>query len=369
MQLLQQESNLRFKFTWLVSARADLSFFLLPVLAAAGLYLLLQNPAVARSAVLSLLILQGLGSGPFHIGNTWFQLENKILSNHILGTGYRRISLILGLLAIVVLSCWAMYYVPQLITALFMATSIHHMLRQNAGILLLYHNHGQECVVSKPLEASTLHKAAWLFALLYLTRFEPEGSWQHWLVLSASIAMSFALLVSIKSYISDLLDQAKTGLPINCSALLFWAVSIVFFSPIAFLGKDYNQALLIPLVMHWCQYIAINWIIASRRQAASGSKSPVFAKFTLISLLATVLVLSIGYANASIIANGWLSRVAAGLLIGISFIHYLQDAYLWRFRDPVIRQHFLPYLKPNSASESIYSRQPGTEREASPALR
>lgn len=369
MQLLKQESKLRFKFGWLVSARADLVFFVLPILAAAGLYSILQNPAIAGSAVLSLLILQGLGSGPFHIGNTWFQFENKTLSDHILGNGYRRLAVVLGLLTIVLLSCAGMIYFPPLITAIFMATSIHHMLRQNAGILRLYHNHGEECVVSKQLEASTLHRATWLYALLYLARFAPESSWQHLPYLIAAFSMFIALSLSIKRYITDLLDQARTGLPINCSALLFWGVSLVFFSPLAFLGKDYNQALLIPLVMHWFQYIAINWTIAGRRQAAAERRFPVMAKFIAFSLLTSALILSIGYASVSIISAGWLSKVAAGLLIGISFIHYLQDACLWKFRDPVIRKQFLPYLKPASVNESIDSRQPAAEREPCPALR
>ncbi|MCA9804377.1 MAG: hypothetical protein KC777_20550, partial [Cyanobacteria bacterium HKST-UBA02] len=35
----------------------------------------------------------------------------------------------------------------------------------------------------------------------------------------------------------------------------------------------------------------------------------------------------------------------SGAIMGLSFVHYLQDAWLWRFRDPFIRQSVLPFLK------------------------
>jgi hypothetical protein len=341
------------RFTWLFDFKTDLAFFFAPVFAAALLFALLQNGAIASSALLSFAILQGLGLGPFHTGVTWTHLADKEVRDHLLSSGRRRVLILLLMLSGVAASSIGMLINPLLVLAVYMASSVHHIVQQNAGILLLYHNHGKEVAVRKELEVGTLHAAAVFCSVVFLWRFAVAGTWQHFAFGACTVGTLLWVGIATWNFLSEVRRQSNEGLPVNGSSLLFWALAMGFFLPLAFLGKNYNQALLMPLVMHWFQYIGLNWILFKRKDRQSGfCSSPVYTRrLIVISMSWTAFLLLLGTLAEPIYAiSPTLQSLLAGMFMGLVMLHYIQDAFLWKLRDPFLRQRLLPYLKPQEVS-------------------
>ncbi|MCA9805764.1 MAG: hypothetical protein KC777_27520, partial [Cyanobacteria bacterium HKST-UBA02] len=286
-------ATMNLRYPWLVSARADGLFLFLPVMIALLAFGLLQSTPIKSSAILSFIVLQGLGLGPLHLGMTWAHFKDSDTRDHLIGPGKKRLLLagaavlgILGLSAVLTLAA------PVLVIALFMATSIHHIAKQNEGILLLYHNRDGECLPPRELENRTIILSAWLCAIIFLARQAPPASLQQLALSALAAVVSLFFAFSIRNYLASILMQARTGLAINVPALMFWGVCVAFLFPFAFQGENYTTALFAPLVMHWFQYVFINWILVCRRQASKAGIS--LRSLLAIATIYMITILAIG---------------------------------------------------------------------------
>ena len=335
--------KIHLKNNWLISARIDLLFFFVPVLFGLATLIILRNTTISSSACLTFLALQGLGLGPLHMGMSWAHFKDSQIFNHFLGSGSKQILAVTLIATILGFSCLSILLKPEIVIALFLATTIHHIVKQNAGILLLYHNQG-ECIPSKDIEARTLNISAWFCALIFLARTSPGAEQILFSILAAGALI--LLLLSIKEYLFSLHQQANKGHSINIPALMFWVLSVLFFLPFAWLVNDYNKFLVAPLVMHWFQYVIVNWVLINRRKTMSKNKELSPASFFFISALFMLAILTAGTIVSMPAYSETVGfKLFTGMIIGLSLIHYAQDAILWRFSNPLIKNKVLQYLK------------------------
>lgn len=157
----------------------------------------------------------------------------------------------------------------------------------------------------------------------------------------AGLAYCFAFLLSISR-------QLNSGKYLNLSHFCFWLLCIAYLIPFAFLGKDYDDALMIPLVIHWCQYIGINYVVA-RRKYEDGHTEDLPAKhplglyalsgFGLVSVIAVLTYFQKSYGD-----NALPGQILRGAILGMGMVHYYLDGFIWRFRDKFPRDAMLPFL-------------------------
>lgn len=337
-------SKANLQYNWLIGAQIDWLFFFLPIVFGYAVLFLVTQVEVTSSAVLMFLALQGFGLGPFHLGMSWAHFRDRQTKEHIVGSGQRKTFIYLLIAAIALLSSLAMLFTPELLAIVFLVTTVHHIVRQNAGILLLYHNKN-ECVPPKELEERTLNLSTLMLAFIFLARSTTASNIQQSILALIVLLIAIPFILSVVSYIVSLLKQMKEGKKINVPAFCFWVISVLFFLPFTFVETDYNKCLIAPLVIHWFQYIIVNWMLFSRR--STEVQSPKIQEVIGISAMIMLLVILSG--AVAIHLAGLESPTVillSGFIIGLTLIHYLQDAFLWRLRDPVIKKRIIPYLKP-----------------------
>lgn len=342
-------AHMQIRSGWLFSKQLDLSILFLPLFLAIGFWLVFHLYGMGQSTFLAFVILQGLGLGPFHQGVTWFYFFDPDLRQHFVGNRAALVKVTVLFILILAASIVGMMTVPTVVYFIFVLWTIQHIVQQNVGILLLYHNHdGKEAIVNRDLEISTIHRAAWLWMLIFFSRLAPAGTLIQvcaWLVVMFA---SIDLCILLFRYLLELSKLLRSDLVLNVPAQIFWLGSLMFFFPLALIS-DYNEALLIPLVMHWLQYIGLNLILTQRKY------EKMVAGFSKIAPRSVVLYCGCAFVALFVLAGlaagspGHCSFTAhnafVGLILGIGMLHYLQDAHLWRFKNPVIRKSLLPYLK------------------------
>jgi len=349
-----------YTFNWLVSRKVDLAVFFLPFFFGVLALWLLQQPNTAASVAVFFLVSQFFGVGPLHLGPAWKLLSEPRIYECVVGTGRRRIfalSLLFGILLGVPIA-YAFY--PAFVLAVFIAFTIHHLTAQNMGILRLYYNHGAEVVPERGLEVATVQWAAWFFSSVFVYRTALlTGLEGLVLLLFAAVSLINCLISSIR-YFQDMTAKARSkDLPINRAAILFWCVSLLFLAPLAFWGKSYEEGIMIPLVMHWAQYLGLNWILACRKQKGSVEEHGHTSKLLVYGIGIACLFMTIGCVGALGYEYGAFGQygkavydLVFGVILAFSFVHYLQDAFVWKFSEPVLRQEILAYLKESPSSKS-----------------
>ncbi len=334
----------RVTYNWLIGARTDSLFFFLPLLFGFAVILALMQTDVSSSACLTFLALQGLGLGPFHMGMTWAHFKDSETNQHLVGTREQKLKALATTALIMVFCIVGMFANSSVVTAVFLATTIHHIVKQNSGILRLYHNSG-ESIPPRQIEEKTLNLSAWLCALIFLARNSSVINMQYLLYAAALVVLTL-FIFSAREYLDQLFSRANSENQVNIPALLFWLLSVLFFLPFSFITNDYNHFLVAPLVMHWFQYVVINFVLIKRREDATGASSINIGNFLILSAMFMIFIISTGawvvtYANV----ESPLFKAFTGFLIALTLIHYVQDAVLWRFRDPVLKKMIIPYLK------------------------
>jgi len=372
---MQQALPKPVKFAWLFGARTDLLFFYAPILFGC-LLLAGEQSMLSSSALWAIVLLNALGAGPFHQGATWlsyFDPRNRAEFN---ATPLKRFVFFAAPLLIFFGTIAGMMIYPLAAILIFFAWSLQHIVSQNIGILLLYHNHdSDEAVVDRRLEIRTQVMSALTFGLLFFYRAMFESAHHEILVSAPQIQLSpFTTTVvwlsyllplvaaiglytawSIGKYFYELNCRLQEGKALNVPALMFWVYSIASLLPLAMLGKSFEEGNLIPSTVHWFQYIVINYVLVKNKSGissvAAGGIPPIPAGsgrstrlFFLVGLLAVVCVM--GTSLAAVAAGGQpkLQQLLIGIVMGFGGVHYFLDAYLWRFREPSRRQAVLPYL-------------------------
>jgi len=344
-------SSSRAKFVWMFGQKLDLAFFFLPVILAPLIFLLSQLDTFAKTALWGLIVLNAFGLGDFHVGITWFNYFDRKNWNYYSNSVTRRMTYLFAPSAIVILTVVGMFLCPGLVFLVYVCWSIQHLVQQNVGLLLLYHNHGQnEAIVPRTLEVRTLHLAAIFYSLLFAQRilFTQVASSPVWKAVVIGIGIAFALAVVL--YLKELIQQVCNGAYLNASAFLFWCLSMYFFVPFAFFGKSYSDAILIANIMHWAQYVGIMYVLVRRKyrneQLSNLAWRYPIALFCILGL-SMVALLDISRALPLTIIHNCptLATSALGFVLGMGMVHYFQDAFMWRFREPYYRETVLSYLR------------------------
>lgn len=343
----QKESSLR--FDWMFGQRADLLFFFLPVVLALAIFYGLEQAHALSLAVAIVVLEQAFGLGAFHQGATWFHFFDKVNRSQYLGD-FRKFSVYMGIpMLLFAGTVVSDLFFPAFTFFLYICWSLNHAVQQNIGVLLLYHNgRAGEAVVPRPIEAWSQRWAAIFFSLLYADRVLLKHSLTEpfWYVLIAGSGL-IALGAGV-AYCLELAKQVKQEKHVNVPAFAFWLLCMVYLLPFAFLGKNYGDAILIPLVVHWCQYIGINWILAERKYSGELTRNlPISKPMLLMTVVGIALIavsMSLGLTASFTEEDNMVKRLCVGIVLGLGMMHYYMDGYIWKFRDQFPRETMLPYL-------------------------
>lgn len=360
----------------------DLFFFFLSALLGLGVFAITQSTLSAKSLILAALIPTAFGLGPFHQGPTWFMYFDSKNREYYGSTQKQRWIYFFAPPLIVLASVLSFVYFKPLVLAVWFVWSIQHLVQQNVGILLLYHNHREnEAIVERKHEVLTLQVPAVLFTLLFVRRVLMNNQSNIWFD-SLLLALAGYTVFLLIGYLIRLRKGMSEGKTLNMPAMGFWALSVVSLSPMAVLGRDFGEAAIAPLTWHWFQYIGLNWKLMRKKYVANDSletdKNSSAATTTTAatedkrlescsanlpgsSPLALFLIVCFSLVVINIGLSVW-SRVPGlndhfkdallGLLIGLVNAHYFVDAFVWRFREPFQRTTILPYLKDSRPQSS-----------------
>jgi len=344
----------RARFVWMFGQRIDLLAFFLPAVLAPLVFIIGQSSLLVKSALWTAVFLNAFGLGDFHVGITWLNYFDRKNLDYYKSSRAKRAIYYLAPPLIIVFTVLGSFFCPAATASVYMIWSVQHLVQQNVGLLLLYHNHGQnEAIVNRTLEVRSLHLAAIFFSLLFAQRIflMQLAQFAIWKIMVALVGIAF--VVAILLYLRELIVQLRRGAYLNVPAFLFWCLSIYFFMPFAFLGNSFLDALLIANIMHWAQYIGIMFVLVKRKYADEQIKNlpmghPVM--FFFVMGLGGLLLLELGRAlpQTAIHLPPLLSQSLLSVVLGFGMVHYFQDAFMWRFREPYYRETVLAYLRKKS---------------------
>lgn len=341
-------SRPRFSCNWLFGFKQDLIIFFLPCLISISLLWASDTGLFFAftwgffTAEIAPLI------GWFHGGSSWFHYLDEDNRGYFNETTKKFVIYFIMPAVIVLTSIALHFYFYVLIMVLYMMWTVQHLTQQNVGILLLYRsNSPTESNISRRFEARTIQLPAVLFGFTFLARniyMLPDSSCTMLLAISVIVTTALSCV-----YLFLHIKQANEGKCINLSALAFWQLSVWFFLPLAVFGKTFAQAMVLPLMAHWCQYIGLNYILVSRKYEEKNHvkffrSKPLIVYLVLCACFAIAIVMTEKFSNNAAIA-AWIRQVLTGTVIGLSLVHYFQDFFIWRFREPFLRKALLVYLK------------------------
>lgn len=334
----------KFYYPWMFGRTYDLAFFFCPIVLAFACFAAIQNNLIAQG-VMFMVVTNALGIGPMHQGPTWFFYLDRKNREHWLGDWQRTLIYFAGPPIVFGLSVLGSLYAPGLNYLVTTSWGVQHFVQQNFGILMLYHNKGTaEALPPRSLMLRSLWAPAFFFSAVYAWRliFKSPQVWPAYAVIAA---VGVWALFEIFIYLKELRRQTLAGAKINVPALLFWALSVFYFAPFALLSVDESTAFVVPGTLHWVQYIALNWMLVrfkyvEERKEDLPPGNPVFLMI-LVSLFFYGIWLAIVAAKYGDKSQ---MQLMNGFLIGMSNVHYYQDAFLWRFREKFQRESIMPYL-------------------------
>lgn len=348
--------NVRVAYPWMFGRNFDLAFFFAPVALAIGLFALSQANVVAASFFWIVLVLNAFGAGPFHWGPTWFFYFDKNNRNHYLSDRRLRFIFFAGPPLILAVCVSGMFVAPWLIFAITSAWAIQHLVQQNVGILLLYHNHGKgEAIVPKALESRSLWAPTIFFSLLFVQRMLFSGSTNP-IFIGLLVISGLWAIATTALYVRELAQQVRSGNTLNAPAFLFWLISVACFIPFGLLGKGFDDAFIIPVTIHWFQYIGLNYMLVKNKYvddqiANLPAKSPRALFFGICTVALMIGVGLLLWKQSGTLGKGAAFNIVGGLVFALANIHYYLDAFIWRFREEYQRKAVLPYLlKPRQAA-------------------
>jgi hypothetical protein len=352
MQAIPQKAKAQsvFGFDWMFSPWQDFLYFFLPVPFAFLLFCGAQAFESTNALLYAVIAQEVIGLGAFHQGATWFHFLDKDNRGHYF-TGLKgKLNFVVVPLALFFSFLIGEMYVPALAFLVYVCWSLNHAVQQNIGIMLLYQNGKaqDEAKIPRDVQVWSQRWMAVCFSLLFFKRMLLPGT-ELAELMWVPIGISGALGVAIcAAYIWKVARQVSAGKYLNMPGFLFWLVCITYLLPFGFIGKNYDDAVLIPLVVHWCQYIGINYVVARRKyENGVGDRLPlqrpvlvyVLAGFSLVTTI-TVLAYFQKMQGDSDMAG----KTLRGMILGLGMVHYYLDGFIWRFREKFPREAMLPYL-------------------------
>lgn len=347
------KEGVRLEYPWMFGRSYDLLFFFFPALLGIIFFALWRYTALGTSAIWTILLLEAFGAGAFHWGPTWFAYFDKKNRDYWKTQPFRMAVFYIGPFLIMTVCILGNIYYPWLITLVTMLWALQHLIQQNVGILLLYHNQGRgEAIVERPIEMRSQQVPSIFFASIFYWRYF-FGAPKNALCAFLGAVLLIASAYYVGKYIYLFTKQVREGATINVPALGFWALSVLAFLPFAFFGKRFDDSFLIPVTMHWFQYIGLNYMLV-RNKYASGQASdehrlnlPKFSPLALFFMTCGMGVLTLAIIKSTIHmpgVNPLMTQIIAGVYLGVANTHYMLDAFLWRFREEHARKTILPFL-------------------------
>lgn len=342
-----KKSNL--KFPWLLGYENDLLYLLGPNLIAFAFYFYaFFNPAFMDAA--APLITFTYAGNVIHQAATWFHYLDRRNRGYYTNTARQRFKFIFAPILIVALSILGGFLYAPIVALIYILWSMPHFVQQNAGILLLYHDaKSGEAIVDRKLEVKTQQLSGLFFILLAWYRLmliqTPAAS-----ISLVVIAVVFLLLtVSCTAYTWALFSQVRKGASLNLPALLFWFISITFFIPFGYIGSnDFAVSFMIPSLLHWWQYIGLNFVMLKRKYDPEQATNLVWSKPVPLFVGFAALILLIQFGSYLFLHFQFpqkeYAKVWNSAFLGLGMVHYLLDGFIWKFREPFNRQSMLPYL-------------------------
>lgn len=346
------KEGVSFRFPWMFGREYDILFFFLPVILGVTLFYFVRFSPLGLSALWSVLLLEAFGAGAFHWGPTWFAYFDKKNRESWKAQPLKFAVFFIAPMIVLPLCIVGSIYIPWLVTLITMIWALQHLIQQNVGIGLLYHNQNQgEAIVDRTTEMRSQQAPAIFFAsILYWRHF--FGSPSFWVYKLIGVILFAIAAYFVGKYLIEFTKQVRDGAAVNVPSLAFWALSVLAFLPCAYLGNRPDDCFLIPLTMHWFQYIGLNYMLVRNKYVETSdntanlpipSVSPVllFVVTGAVGIGILILIkLGMNVKNVSPLAT----QVLAGTYMGIANLHYLHDAFLWRFREEHARKTILPFL-------------------------
>lgn len=347
---MTQPAHPRGQSCWMFGMKEDLLVFFAPIALGVGLVCLAQVPAIHSSILLLALTCSAFGLSQLHQGPTWFMYLDRTNRAYWNSTWQNKLTYFIMppfVIAATVICALLWFNVTYVLTALWV---LQHFVQQNVGILILYHRRdGAHAIPQRSTELLSQYSAALLFAAIFFFRTcAPDAVRPFQGMVVGGLSVLTILVAS--AYLKDLFMQHQRGLKMNWQALAFWVCSLLFLMPTALFARSFDESILIPAVMHWCQYMSLNWALTMRKYSTPGQSANIHSAapglifaITCLALSATGIALLV-VAHPPIPLNQEISAIATGLVMGLANCHNFIDSYLWRFRESHQRENLLPYL-------------------------
>lgn len=322
----------------------DLIFFFAPLLLAMALYAVLQSH-VLPMGVLFLIVTNGLGLNQLHLGPSWFFYLDKENRKYWLEHKNKAWTFFAGPPLVILITTLLYLVTPWLVYVLFTAWGIQHFVAQNIGFLVLYHNKANnEAIAPRVLQSRSLWAGAYFFSAFYVEKVILKG--QPSIAFNVIAALLAVWLVfNMVLYVRELSRQMDSGARLNVPGFAFWVMSVFYFAPFALLNYDEKDAFMVPGVLHWTQYLCLNYMLVKYKYVDERkSLLPPGGAMTWFWGLAWAIFIVSFCMHAEKLANAAVAPVLIGALMGISNAHYFQDAFLWRFREQYQRDSIMPYI-------------------------
>lgn len=350
-------------YPWMFGRNFDLLFFFVPVTLGFAFFALARYSPLSTSPLWTILFLEAFGAGAFHWGPTWFAYFDRKNRQYWKSNPNKQAIFFAGPVLVMLACIFGNIYCPWLVQLIAMPWALQHVVQQNVGILLLYHNQNRgEAIVDRTTEIKSQQAPAIFFAAIFFWRVFFHSP-QNFLCGTVGAALALWALYKVAQYIFIMRRQVRDGAQVNVPALGFWAMSVLAFLPFAFIGKEFSDSFLIPVTIHWFQYIGLNFMLVKNKYGAGQAQVvdlPNFSPMVLFFITCTVFVvilMALNIAPTLPHMDPLAIKVFTGIYLGLANIHYLLDAFLWRFREAHVRQSILPYLLRPRQSAQVSAAQ------------
>jgi hypothetical protein len=341
------KSNL--KFPWLLGFENDLLYLLCPNLLAFAVYSYALFKPEFMDAAAPIITFTYAGN-VIHQAATWFHYLDKRNRDYYTNTPKQKFKFIVAPVLILVCAILGGMFCAPVVALIYILWSVPHFIQQNVGILLLYHNNKTgEAIVDRKLEIRTQHLSGLFFLLLVWHRMVLVHTPAATLSLGVLGIVLLLVIGHCFAYTWSLFSQVRQGATLNVPALLFWFISVTFFLPFAYVGSnDFAVSFMVPSLLHWWQYIGLNYIMVKRKYDAEQSSHLLWHQPLKLFFGFAALIVLFQYGSYLFfhyqMPQPEYAKVWNCAFLGLGMVHYLLDGFIWKFREPFNRQAMLPYL-------------------------
>lgn len=340
---------------WVINKKFDLVFFLCPI--SIGLLYFLSLVLAPGHAFLMTVIVW-IVFEQTHFGSTWFIYFDR--KNRAYYAEHPFIYYVFPLLIFAAVLVLGSINQTLLIICIALA-SFYHVTKQNTGILQLYRVRNKEFdLFARKTENFTIF--AWslffgLFGALHLPHFVallrpvlPIAWFMDGVFLAAAVIGTVMIL-------RQSVSRSQNSIPKN----VFLLTSVLMYSPYlyasAILVDIYQMeiATLTSLIAHYVQYVGIVWLIninkygADTQYAKSNSLLHAIARhyWTIVGVIIAYSLLMAAFRwGIPSRLNGALTVTLPNIVIALTAIHFYIDSFIWRFRNPYVKETVMPFIRP-----------------------